>query len=73
MNKVVLAERTTLAMKRDSNNTDKPIYKKLTRKADGPFRIISVQQHTLPIDKNGVANTISMNPSVHAPFRNTNA
>lgn len=42
-------------------------------KADGPFRIIGVQQHTLIINENFVPNTISIDQAVPARPSNTDA
>lgn len=45
----------------------------LKPRAGGPFRAITVPQHTLTIDENGVANTLSIDRATHAPSENTNA
>lgn len=36
--------------------------------SDGPFLITSTAEHTLTIDENGIANTISVKRATLAPF-----
>lgn len=70
----VLVDRPLLAV--DTNNwstKDKHTYNKLLARADGPYRIIIIRQHTLNIDDNGVWNAIYVDRATPAPSHNTNA
>lgn len=41
-------------------------YHKLLPRSSGPFRAISVQSSTVPIDEHGIENTVSIDPVLHA-------
>lgn len=56
-----------------SKKRDKQTYNRLQLEADGPYRIISVQQHTLKIDEESVRNTISIDRAALVPSDNRNA
>lgn len=72
-NNLVFVDRTPLAVNTDNSKTkDEPTYDRLLPRADKPYRIASVQQHTLAINEHGVPNTISIDRAESAPSHNRN-
>lgn len=55
-----------------SKTTDIPTNNKLLLRADAPYRIISVRQHTLTFVESGVPSTTPVDPATPAPSHNTN-
>lgn len=73
-NKLLFVDRALISLNISTLKTaDQPTYKKLMSRADRPYRILWLQQHTLNIDENGVTNTISMRNVASARSHNTNS
>lgn len=60
-----------MVLSNKSKTTDEPKCNTLLTRADVQYPIISVQQHTLTIDGNGVQKTIYIHPASAVPTDNT--
>lgn len=66
---LVFLARTSLMAAKDSNSSSSATstYNKLSNRTIRPLHVISVQPHTVTINKAGVPNTVSFDQVFHAP------
>lgn len=72
-NEVVLLDRSPFAANVNSSlKSDKLPYNKLVPRVDGPIRIVTIQDHTLTSDENGLPEIVSVDRAAPHPPTKSN-